>query len=343
MATKKRQLKREQYTIGWLCALWKSELLAARAMLDEEHEDVDLPYGDENAYTLGSVNGHNVVIACMPAGQPGTISASRLVEPLKRSFPNLQMHLFVGIGGGVPRNPKPLKAEEDIFLGDVIVGWPQEVSAPAVVKYDFGRALAHGEFEILSSLDKPSRQVLAALTKLMSNHDIPGHHFGNHLERTRKYERLVKPASERDSLFGADYVHISEHIPNCEACSQAAIVERTQRLDDRPVFHQGIILSGDQVVKDGELRDKLSKKYQSTRRQVNTGDALCFEMEAAGVIDQTNCLVIRGVADYADSHKNSAWHGYAAATAAALGRELLCTMKPRAVTDSSHNFNEPCR
>ena len=236
MATKNGQLKREQYTVGWLCALWKSELLAARAMLDEEHEDVDLPYGDENAYTLGSIDGHHIVIACMPAGQPGAISASRLVEPLKRSFPRLQMHLFVGIGGGVPRNPVSQRPEENMFLGDV-VGWPQEVGANAVVKHDSGRALASGEFEMLSSLDKPSRQVLAALTKLMSSHDVPGHHFSKHLERTEKYERLASPAAECDRLFHAGFIHIFTDVPSCDSCSQTAILERPQRSDARPIFH----------------------------------------------------------------------------------------------------------
>lgn len=35
------------------------------------------------------------------------------------------------------------------------------------------------------------------------------------------------------------------------------------------------------------------------------------------------CLVIRGICDYADSHKNDRWQRYASATAAAFGRELL--------------------
>jgi hypothetical protein len=33
--------------------------------------------------------------------------------------------------------------------------------------------------------------------------------------------------------------------------------------------------------------------------------------------------VVRGICDYADSHKNKEWHGYAAAVAAAYAKELL--------------------
>jgi hypothetical protein len=40
-------------------------------------------------------------------------------------------------------------------------------------------------------------------------------------------------------------------------------------------------------------------------------------------MDEFSCLVIRGICDYADSHKNKRWQPYAAATAAAYAKELL--------------------
>jgi hypothetical protein len=46
-------------------------------------------------------------------------------------------------------------------------------------------------------------------------------------------------------------------------------------------------------------------------------------MEAAGLMDNFPCLVIRGIHNYADSHKNERWQPYAAATAAAYAKELL--------------------
>lgn len=53
---------------------------------------------------------------------------------------------------------------------------------------------------------------------------------------------------------------------------------------------------------------------------------LCFEMEAAGALNDFPCLVVRGISDYSDSHKNDKWYGYAAAVAAAYARELFCHM-----------------
>lgn len=58
---------------------------------------------------------------------------------------------------------------------------------------------------------------------------------------------------------------------------------------------------------------------------------LCFEMEAAGIMNRMPCLVIRGICDYCDSHKNKEWQGYAAMTAAAYTRELLSYISPKNV------------
>ena len=107
---------------------------------------------------------------------------------------------------------------------------------------------------------------------------------------------------------------------NCDKCSTDQLVNRSERPDPKvPTFHRGQILSGNSVIKNSDRRDELSREYPHAR---------CFEMEAAGIVDQTHCLVIRGIADYADSHKNEMWQHYAAGTAAAFARELLLTIGP---------------
>ena len=80
-----------------------------------------------------------------------------------------------------------------------------------------------------------------------------------------------------------------------------------------PVAHQGQILSGNTVVKITPRRAELSQRFPNAR---------CVEMEAARGIDQTHCLVIRGITDYADSYKNQHWQPYAAGTALAFAREF---------------------
>jgi nucleoside phosphorylase len=71
-------------------------------------------------------------------------------------------------------------------------------------------------------------------------------------------------------------------------------------------------------MKDGIERDILAKRH----------DVLCFETEAAGIMHAIPALVIRGICDYADSHKNKRWQRYAAATAAAYARFLLLHVRP---------------
>jgi hypothetical protein len=46
------------------------------------------------------------------------------------------------------------------------------------------------------------------------------------------------------------------------------------------------------------------------------------------------CLFIRGICDYADSHKNKRWQPYAAVTAAAYAKEVLLAIPPSWVAKS---------
>ncbi|KAK6811024.1 hypothetical protein RU639_013191 [Aspergillus parasiticus] len=90
-------------------------------------------------------------------------------------------------------------------------------------------------------------------------------------------------------------------------------VRRARRPVIHPLIHYGLIASGNKVIKDAETRDHLGAKY----------NILCFEMEAAGIMNAVPSLVIRGICDYADSHKNKLWQEYACATAAAYAKILL--------------------
>jgi hypothetical protein len=96
-------------------------------------------------------------------------------------------------------------------------------------------------------------------------------------------------------------------------CSSSRLVRRYPRAGDDPAIHYGLIASANQVMKYAGTRDKLAHEL----------GIMCFEMEAGGLMDNFPCLVIRGICDYADSHKNKQWQGYAAATAAAYAKELL--------------------
>lgn len=91
-------------------------------------------------------------------------------------------------------------------------------------------------------------------------------------------------------------------------------MQRRERKSLEPVIHYGLIASGNRVIKDAEERDRISQDAEG---------ALCVEMEAAGLMNDFRCIVVRGISDYADSHKNDVWHPYAAAAAAGLTKEVL--------------------
>ena len=88
--------------------------------------------------------------------------------------------------------------------------------------------------------------------------------------------------------------------------------ERTKN-DDNLAIHYGLIASANQLMKDAMVRDRLAAEK----------DVLCFEMEAAGLMNHFPCLVIRGICDYSDSHKSKEWQGYSAMAAAAYVKDLL--------------------
>jgi nucleoside phosphorylase len=153
-----RQLRRDDYTVGWVCAL-PVELAAAQEMLDEEHCDLehDAADNDENLYALGSISGHNVAIVCLPAGRIGNNPAASVATQMRATFKKIRFGLMVGIGGGVP------SAEADVRLGDVVASQPYGTFA-GVVQYDMGKTTPSG-FERTGSLNAPPQILLAAVAR----------------------------------------------------------------------------------------------------------------------------------------------------------------------------------
>lgn len=266
-------------------------------MLDSEHELPSNPPGDKNVYTLGSIGKHNIVIACLPKGKQGTTSAAVVATQMLESFPAIRFGLMIGVGGGIPTK------NHDIRLGDVVVSTPTS-TFPGVVQLDLGKAIDGGGFERTGSLNSPPNILLAALQRLETRHEMKGSKIEKYVDQmVRKWKNLKQKYSRLDSM--KDILFASDDITK--------VVERDPR-DDVKV-HYGLIASGNKVIKDATLRDKINGNLN--------GHALCVEMEAAGLMDNFPCLVIRGICDYADSYKNDDWQGYAAATAAAFAKELL--------------------
>ena len=149
-------------------------------------------------------------------------------------------------------------------------------------------------------------------------------YVGSALDKHEKMKESYKyQGTSEDRLYQAEYHHIDEN-QTCESCDNEKIIYRPDRGGYKPSIHYGIIASGNQVIKDGHTRDRLKDEL----------GAICFEMEAAGLMDTFPCLVIRGICDYADSHKNKSWQRHAAISAAAFAKELLGFVSPGQVANT---------
>ncbi|KAK4444779.1 hypothetical protein QBC34DRAFT_384994 [Podospora aff. communis PSN243] len=333
------KLTHDDYTVGWVSAL-PVELTAAMKMLDETHPKLPIPKDDTNrGYEFGSIAGHNVVLTCLPAGGIGTTPATAAAIQMVRTFRSIRFGLMVGVGASVGR---------DVRLGDVVVSTPED-NNPGVIQWDFGKAEDGGNFRKTGSLDKPPGFLLTALNFLRAKHNSGDSRIEEYLDemlgkfKSREFAvKYLKPSSE-DVLFRAKSAHVIKRPTDsdggtdreedeessdesCQFCDKTKVVKRKCREPGSGAkVHYGLIASGNRVIKDAVFRDELKGFLKPV------GKVLSIEMEAAGLMDNFPCLVIRGICDYADSHKNKTWQPYAAAVAAAFAKDLLQYVQPKVV------------
>jgi nucleoside phosphorylase len=315
---KRSRPRAQDFRIGWITAL-PVDLAAARAMLDEEYDDES----EITDYFTGRIGNHNIVLISLPAGQIGTAAAATIAAELKFRFPELRIGLLVGIGGGVPSD------EADIRLGDVVVSQPHG-GFGGVVQDDFGKTSVGGRSRRTGHLNAPPEVLLRAVARMRSNMMLQRSTIGSSLSRLACFPIFDKRNAGLDVLFRCSYPHVGGS--TCDACCKGMSIDRDLRESGEPVIHYGTIASGNQVIKDGVTRDTLSAEL---------GGVLCFEMEAAGIMNIFPSLVVRGICDYADSHKHKKWQPYAAATARCL-RERdppMCAVASIAPSDHGQNDN----
>ncbi|KAL4788746.1 nucleoside phosphorylase domain-containing protein [Aspergillus venezuelensis] len=304
-----KQLTVEDYHVACITVL-PEEFAAVQQMIDLPHKvPVGIDGRDPNNYEVGQVAGHNVVL-CI-AAQPGTTKAATTATHLWRSFKKLRFGLLVGIGAGVP------SVNRDIFLGDVVVAAPGPLSS-GITHYDHGKQLSDAFILLRSPVSTPL-ELLGAVSRMRSINLLDSSTIPQIISAVvGKYPVFQRPDHQSDLLFQPTYDHVAGN-PNCDNCAREHLEERTPRSNRSvPRVHYGPIASGSQVVKSPAKRDYLGTLY----------GVYCIEMEAAGVMPSLPSFVIRGISDYADSHKNDDWHNYAALAAVAYAKELLTCISP---------------
>jgi nucleoside phosphorylase len=326
---------RRDFEIAIICAL-PLEASVVGALFDKRYDDKTYgkALGDPNAYSTGVIGHQNVVLVHMP--NMGKVAAATAAASLRASFQEIKLALVVGICGGAPFGTQ---LSEDILLGDVVI-------SEGLVQYDLGRQFPNNRFmrkdTARDNLPRPGQKIRAALAKLQTKQgrswlqNKTSEYLG--VLRRELSDVVTYPGVTEDKLFESTYRHKHHEPSECAICANddgrddvcdTAVRISCQQLkcDERelvprvrlsqpsnPVVHFGLIASGDTVMKSGEDRDEIAAR----------DGVIAFEMEGAGVWETfPSSLVIKGVCDYADSHKSKRWQGYAAATAAAVMKGFL--------------------
>ncbi|KAL4738216.1 hypothetical protein BDV11DRAFT_216107, partial [Aspergillus similis] len=322
-----RPKSRSDFTIAIICAL-PLEADAVEALFDEHYDRLGEYYGkqlgDANAYINGRIGNHNVVLCYMPG--MGKRSAASVASSLQVSYTGIKLALLVGFCGGAPSPPD----HREIFLGDVII-------SDSVIEYDFGRQYPGGfqqKTAVKDMLGRPSQQIQALINGLRTENarselqrQIQGYlHILQ--QRGPKWHR----PNINNILFKASYLHKHYSQAPADRICEEALDEDCDSLGcdkepTQPSVYIGPVASADTVMKSGQYRDELVRKEK----------VIGFEMEGARVWDNAPYIIIKGVCDYADSHKSKSWQAYAAATGASAAKAFLKYWMAANNRDSSRN------
>lgn len=301
----RRRIDPSQVTVVIFAAL-TSEATAVLLSFDEELQCVQ---NGSYVFQFGCIGKHNIVLAQL--NDMGKVNASNISAYVTHEFRNIRLALMAGIGGGIPH------FGNDVRLGDVAVSKPVS-NLPGVLQYDLAKREEGGRIIPKGTLDKPHSTLRSAVNSLERDEMLERCQLDESLAFiVRKNSRFGHPKLN-DVLYDITFSHLEpgNDCAACEMSSRKKTVDRPRR-QNGPKVHRGLIMSGDSVVKDAYERLRLCQGYE---------DALCFEMEAAGIMDEHRCLVIRGICDYCDTHKQDGWHEYAAAVAAAYARTILLSI-----------------
>jgi nucleoside phosphorylase len=343
---------REDFEIAIICALpleYNAVSLVFDEFWDEDGDQYGRAAGDPNSYTTGRVGKYSVVLALL--SHMGKANVAGATASIRSSYGGLRLALLVGICGGVPRAGDG--EENEILLGDVIV-------STTIVQYDFGRQYPDKfvrKNTIEDNLGKPNKdvrnllvmfetdlglerlqqrtahflkalQVNAAQRKLRGKYSYPGTAEDNLFESSYRHKHYISETCICRDCYGKSDPVCGEALnSSCEdlGCDKAYPVAR-ERLETKrqleqdksdeaqePAIYVGPVASGDTVMKSGEDRDRISKQE----------GVIAFEMEGAGAWEEVPCIVVKGLCDYADCHKNKKWQNFAAATAASASKAIL--------------------
>jgi nucleoside phosphorylase len=278
------------------------EETAVRATCDWVSPNTFSRQNDTNIYREGIYlrsDGRIRKVLIVTAGM-NNLNANSVTTQALISFPQLKHVLMSGIAGGCPNHEKP---PEHVRLGDIVVP-----DYRGIVQYDHVKAtLKKGKEDRKprSHPQEPSAAMLQAATQLDTGAGLGERPWQAWISKgAQAYQAAVRPPDTSDILHvGAQEVP-HPHDP--------------ERLEGQPRVHRGAVASADILQKNPKVRDMLRDKW----------DVRAIEMEGSGVqhaawAQGKDVMLVRGICDYCDDHKNDVWHPYASLVAAAYTRAMI--------------------
>lgn len=318
---------------------------------DENGDQYGRAIGDPNTYTTGRFGKFDVVLVLLP--NTGKISAASATASLRSSYPGLRLVILTGICGAVPSSDGGDEILlGDVIISKTLIQYdygrqyPDNFVAKDTTEDSLGRPDKNirslvAVLETARERERVKERVAVLLEQIQD--------LAAKKPRRFKSDTYQYPGAASDKLFESSYRHKHHNSPKCLCeqfheysdpvceesrdlpcdvlgCDDGHVIPR-QRLETNrqqeqqgsskevqvPSVFIGRFGSGDKMLKSGEHRDWIAKRY----------GVLAFEMEGAGVWDELPCIIVKGVCNYADSHTNNRWHNFAAATAASVAKSLV--------------------
>ncbi|CCF34362.1 hypothetical protein CH063_06373, partial [Colletotrichum higginsianum] len=330
------------FRIAIICAL-PLEYDAVTLAFNELWSEAGVPQGTlPKGYSkckTGHIGGQNIILLLMSSME--IISAAAATIALRLTHPQIELAVLAGICGGVP-SPG---SDNEILLGDVII-------SKKLVERDLSRPHLHVYTKEDTTQDfagQPNKMIgslLAIFSTKLGRRDLQNRTTTILGELQWPNQIYTRPAAE-DTLFESDYLHRHRNSSSC-GCGKATVCDianRTsckelecdvgrqvsrRRLESRkrqeepgkgetithtsgPWIHIGSMVSGDTVITTGEYRDQIAREH----------GIIAFEFGSTRICGVIPSILVKGVCDYADSHKNNEWQNFAAAAAASATKALL--------------------
>ncbi|KAK7949553.1 hypothetical protein PG988_016192 [Apiospora saccharicola] len=245
-------------------------------------------------FVQGKILGQQILLVKLMS--PGVVDATGTAQHIAANYSSIKLIIVAEVCAGVA---KPSNGA-DLLIGDVVIG--KTLSLSRKVRSLLG-VLEDGL--LISQFEE-------RLNTLQSRPPNLGRLFpANYHHVHRRSSRIPCTCDPDTGEACEDALRANCNVVGCDDSMQ---IDRTSTDDGRIHVRIGPYASAPIIMRNPAIRDQMAERF----------GILAFEMELTGLwASETPVVPIKGVCDYADSHKNKDWQEFAADTAACAMKEFI--------------------